>query len=106
MTNNSQIQPGDVDPETTHAPPAQEEYCNPNKNGERPESASAGLSHLGEGAERLGLRGTVTEDQVKSLLEGFHPETDEPLRQTAGKRTKPSHSVTPHRGRRASAAVP
>ena len=61
---------------------AQQEYYDPSITGERPGQ------FIGEGAERLGLRGTVTQDQFKSLLQGFHPDTGEALRKTAGKQVK------------------
>lgn len=65
-----------------HVRLAQEEYYDPQKSGERP-----GV-FIGPGAELLGLRGTVSKEQFKSLMRGIHPETKAAVRKTAGKRTK------------------
>lgn len=67
---------------TYHTRLAQEEYYNPNKHGERPGQ------FIGAGAERLDLHGTVSQDQFKSLMRGYHPQTGAPLRKSAGKRVK------------------
>jgi len=64
-----------------HVRLAQEEYYDPQRAGER-----LGF-FLGRGAELLGLQGTVSKDQFKSLMRGIHPETNVPLRKTSGKRT-------------------
>jgi len=39
----------------------------------------------GDGAARLGLAGAVTREELTRLLEGFHPHTDRPLIQNAGR---------------------
>lgn len=67
---------------TYHVRLAQEEYYDPSVSGERPGK------FVGKGTERIELRGTVTQDQFKSLLRGFHPETGEALRKSAGKHAK------------------